>query len=79
MSIKRIRAVVRGARKHLSGLDDKCLMTYKEVAKSLELSVRTVRRRVRAGVLECVRDERTVRFEVQAVREYIDHYVVPRI
>lgn len=63
---------------HLSGLDDKCLMTYQEVAASLELSVRTVRRRCRAGMLAYVKNSRSVRFEVQAVRDYIDRYVVPR-
>ena len=73
------KGIVHDANIHLSGLEDKYLLTYKQVAKILEMSIRSIQRRVRAGVLACVRDERTVRFEVQAVREYIDHYVVPRI
>lgn len=79
MNIKRMRLIVRNVHEHLSGLDDKCLMTYQEVAASLELSVRTVRRRCRAGMLAYVKDSGTVRFEVQALRDYIDHYMVPRL
>ena len=73
------KGIVHDANIHLSGLEDKYLLTYKQVAKILEMSIRTIQRRVRAGILACVRDEHTVRFEVQAVRDYIDHFLVPAI
>ena len=75
----RIQGSVPDVRKHLSGLEDNCLMNYEQVAAMLDLSVRTVRRRCRAGMLAYVKGARAVRFEVQAVRDYIDHYLVPRL
>jgi len=79
MKIKDFKGIVHDANIHLAGLEDKCLLTYKQVAMILELSIRTIQRRCRAGILAYVKAERAVRFEVQAVRDYIEHYLVPAI
>ena len=58
----------------LSKLDPKHLLDRHDVAKFLHISLKTLYRRCKEGLIPFVRVKRNVRFEVRAVLEYIDHF-----
>lgn len=55
----------------LSQQDPSKLLSGKFVAKHLDMSMQTLYRRRKAGRIVCVKVDRNVRFEVQAVLKYI--------
>ena len=56
--------------KELSVRDER-LLTVEETARTLSISVRTLRRRIEAGDMPVIRDGRMVRVQPQDLRRYI--------
>ena len=50
---------------------DERLLTVEETARTLSISVRTLRRRIEAGDMPVIRDGRMVRVQPQDLRRYI--------
>ena len=59
-------------KKHLSSLDPNYLLMRAEVAGFLRISLQTLYRRCKKGLIKFVKAERNVRFRAQAVLTYID-------
>jgi len=53
-------------------MDDKQLLTINEVAKYLQMHPRTIMRMVDRGELPAVRIGKSVRFEVETVRAFVE-------
>ena len=61
---------------YLSKLDPYSLLTRQQVARFLHISMKTLSRRCKLGLIAFIKVERNVRFTVQAVLDYIDRYSV---
>ena len=59
-------------KKHLSSLDPNYLLMRTEVAGFLRISLQTLYRRCKKGLIKFVKAERNVRFRAQAVLTYIE-------
>lgn len=66
------REWMEDVKKHLSSLDPNYLLMRKEVAGFLRISLQTLYRRCKKGLIQFVKAERNVRFRAQAVLTYIE-------
>ena len=63
-------------KRNLSSMDPNYLLKRWEVAGFLRMSLQTLYRRCKKGMIQFVKAERNVRFRAQAVLTYIEVYVV---
>ena len=57
-------------------MDDTKYLTLEQVAKLLGVSERTVMRQIKAGRLKAFKVGRSLRFEEDAIQEYVKHQQV---